>query len=285
MGWIKRNLFFVIGLVLAAGLLGGAVYYDYMSWKHNQDALEKLTEIYNSLTSLAKQNPSPGNAQVDNIAAARDQEARLRQWIEQSRKRFQPIPRIPASGPLSNESFGHALGATIKQLQDDAAAANVQLPPQYDFSFTTDVGRLKFADNSLGPLSAQLGEVKAIAEMLYAARINSLDGVQRVRISDDDANGPQTDYLDEHPVTAEWAELTPYQVTFRGFSPEIARVLEAVAESPHGMIVRTMSVQPAGADTGSPPPMPSRGGLQTVLNEQMLRVTMVIEVVKLTPKN
>ena len=76
-----------------------------------------------------------------------------------------------------------------------------------------------------------------------------------------------------------------YQVTFRGFSPEIARVLEAVSESPHGMIVRTMSVQPAGADTGAPPPMPSRGGLQTVLNEQMLRVTMVIEVVKLTPKN
>jgi hypothetical protein len=285
MGWIKRNLLFVIGLVLAVGLLAAAGYYDYASWARNQKAFAHLNEIYNALADSAKMKPSPGNDKVDNIAAAREQEARLRQWIEQSRKCFQPIPRIPASGPLSNESFGHALGATIKQLQDAAAVANVQLPPQYNFSFTADVGRITFAPGSLGPLSAQLGEVKAIAEMLYAARINSLDGVQRVRISDDDANGPQTDYLDEHPVTAEWAELTPYQVTFRGFSPEIARVLEAVAESPHGMIVRTMSVQPAGADTGAPPPMPSRGGLQTVLNEQMLRVTMVIEVVKLTPKN
>jgi hypothetical protein len=29
---------------------------------------------------------------------------------------------------------------------------------------------------------------------------------------------------------------------------------------------------------------PGRGGLQTVLNEQLLRVTLVVEVVKLLPK-
>ena len=80
-------------------------------------------------------------------------------------------------------------------MQDAAAAANVQLPPQFPFSFTTDVGRLKFADNSLEPLSAQLGEVKAISEIIFSARVNALDGIQRVRVSDDDANGPTTDYL------------------------------------------------------------------------------------------
>jgi hypothetical protein len=31
-------------------------------------------------------------------------------------------------------------------------------------------------------------------------------------------------------------------------------------------------------------PGPGKGGLQTVLNEQMLRVTLVVEVVKLTSK-
>jgi hypothetical protein len=286
MGWIKRNLIFVIGVALAVGLLGAAIYYDCVSWNHNQDAFLKLNEIYTSLAALAKQTPSPGNGQVDNIAAAREQEARLRQWVEQSRKYFQPIPRIPASGPLSNESFGHALSATIKQLQDAAAVANVQLPPQYSFSFTTDVGRLKFADNSLGPLSTQLGEVKAITEILYAARVNALDGIQRVPVSDDDKGGPQTDYLNDQPVTTDLGVLTPYQVTFRAFSPEVAQVLEAIAAAPHGLIVKTISVQPVGSGTGAPVlPAPGKGGLQTVLNEQLLRVTLVVEVVKLTPNN
>ena len=41
----------------------------------------------------------------------------------------------------------------------------------------------------------QLGEVKAISEVLFAARVNALDGIQRVRVSDDD-DGPAriTDY-------------------------------------------------------------------------------------------
>ena len=298
MGWFKRNLFFAIGCILALGLLAAAGYYDYASWEHNQKAYDALHETYNNLAEKSKKKPSPGDDKVNNIAAANDQTKQLKAWVDQTKKYFQPVPRIPASGPLSNESFGHALTATIKQLQDAAAAANVQLPPQYDFSFTTDVGRLKFADNSLEPLSAQLGEVKTISEIIFSAHVNALDGIQRVAVSDDDKNGPQTDYLNDQPVTTDLGVLTPYQVTFRGFSQEIAQVLEAFAASPHGFVVKTVSVQPAseaamtaGADMGAAPPIappapvPGKGGLQTILNEQLLRVTLEVEAVKLTSKN
>jgi hypothetical protein len=298
MGWFKRNLFFAIGCILALGLLAAAGYYDYASWDQNQTAFGRLNETYTKLAQLAKQKPSPGDDKVNNIAAANDQTKQLKAWIDQTKKYFQPVPRIPASGPLSNESFGHALTATIKQLQDAAAAANVQLPPQYDFSFTTDVGRLKFADNSLEPLSVQLGEVKTISEIVFSAHVNALDGIQRVSVSDDDKNGPQTDYLNDQPVTTDLGVLTPYQVTFRGFSQEIAQVLEAFAASPHGFVVKAVSVQPAseaamtaGADMGAAPPtappapVPGKGGLQTILNEQLLRVTLEVEAVKLTSKN
>jgi hypothetical protein len=73
-------------------------------------------------------------------------------------------------------------------------------------------------------------------------------------------------------------------------------VLAGFASSSHGFIVRSINVQPAGAtatgatDTAPPPPasapvmLPGKGGLQTVLNEQLLRVTLVIDVVKLLPK-
>jgi hypothetical protein len=141
-------------------------------------------------------------------------------------------------------------------------------------------------------------------------------------------------------VTNNLAVLTPYQITFRSFSPEVGEVLAGFASSPHGFIVKSINVQPAGAaaatapetaatetavpmlaatETAEPmlaqpylppglrarpaippaappaaPPItlpatlptrvPGRGGLQTVLNEQLLRVTLVVEVVKLLPK-
>ena len=181
MGWLKRNLFFAIGGILALGLLAAAGYYDYASWQHNQAAYDGLNETYNNLAEKSKKKPSPGDDKVNNIAAANEQDQTAqgrgltRPKIISSRFRA-----FPPAGPLSNESFGHALTATIKQLQDAAAAANVQLPPQYDFSFTTDVGRLTFAPGSLEPLSAQLGEVKTISEILFSARVNALDGIQRV---------------------------------------------------------------------------------------------------------
>jgi hypothetical protein len=97
---------------------------------------------------------------------------------------------------------------------------------------------VKFSPAAWEPLAAQLGEVKTIAEILFAARVNSLDGIQRVRVSDDDASGPQADYFDDHSVTNNLAVLTPYQITFRSFSPEIAQVLAGFASSPHGFIVK-----------------------------------------------
>ena len=194
---------------------------------------------------------------------------------------------------MGRQGYTGGIGFT---LQHEADAASVALPPKYNFSFEAQRSLVKFSGN-LGALPAQFGEVKTIAEIFYAARVNSLDGIQRVRVSDDDANGPQADYFDDHSVTNNLAVLTPYQITFRSFSPEIAQVLAGFAASPHGFIVKDISVQTAGAlaatspDAPAPPPpppgpavTPGKGGLQTVLNEQLLRVTLVVEVVKLLPQ-
>jgi len=297
MAWIKRNLFFVLGGILALGLLGAAGFYNYKGWSHNSAAFEELNEIYGTLRNVTSQKPSPGNNKVDNIAAAREQERQIRDWIRQAADYFQPIAPIPSTGnnAVSSEAFAAALRRTIDQLQHEAEANSVTLPPKYNFSFEAQRSLVKFS-GSLGALAAQFGEVKTISEILFAARVNSLDGIQRVRVSDDDANGPQADYFDDHSVTNNLAVLTPYQITFRSFSPEIAQVLAGFASSPHGFIVKSISVQAAGtlaatspdATAPSPTPVPTvtpgRGGLQTVLNEQLLRVTLVVEVVKLLPK-
>ena len=323
MGWFKRNMFFAIGGLVAIGLLGAAGFYDYKSYQRNNEALANWTQLNGQL----KENTvkwrdgkqySPGNNTVTNIGTAREEERQLRQWINQATNYFQPIAPIPTHvKPGDDPGFADALHHAIDQLQHEAAAANVALPPDFYFSFTAQ-NRVAFARGSLEPLSAQLGEVKAISEILFAAGINALDGVQRMRVSADDASGPATDYLDDQPVTTDLGVLTPYQVTFRGFSAEIARVLGGFAAAPHGFIVRSLSVQPAAstgastADTGgnaltgeaareaaiaayrraagvapgaAPAAVPGQGGLQAGLDEQLLSVTLKVEVVKLTPKN
>jgi hypothetical protein len=193
----------------------------------------------------------------------------------------------------------------------------VLLPPKFYFSFTAEGDRMTFAPSGLEPLSEQLGEVAAISRIMFAARVNALDGIQRVRASDDDASGQPSDYIEERPVTNDLAIIEPYVITFRAFTPELAAVLSDLATAKNAFIVKALSVaradnsgvsgplgggdQPQGMPPGLPPvrgpgefPQPAsmpgavppavvKGGLQTVLKEQLLRITLEVQIVKLLP--
>lgn len=334
MGWIKRNLVFVIIGVAALIALGGAGFYIYQGWSLNSDKSSKLNELYDTLQKLAQEQPQPGNEKHDNLKVAKEQEQQLRTWIGTAAGRFQPISPIP-KGQVTSKTYATALNGTIYQLQQEAKDNSVGLPSQYYFSFQVQSSKLTIS-SGLDPLAQQLGEVKAIAEIFFAARVNNLDGIQRVPVSDDDVSGGlQSDYIDDRPVTNDLAILTPYIVTFRGFTPELAKVISGFATSTNPFIVKSVSVQPANAadNTGmgtpynpQPPPgqpypqqqynrydrygalyggypggvfpgqpmpnapvpnapVPGKGGLQTVLKEQLLRINLEVEVVKLLPKS
>lgn len=296
MAWIKRNLFFTIGSVIALALLGAAAFYNFKSWNHNRAAMGNLQEAYNNLRNLYSESPGPGNEQVNNIAAAKEQEQQLRQWITQAQAYFVPIAPIPNpdNGVVTTEAFAGSLHRTIRDLQDEAKNLNVDLPPDYSFSFAAERNLVTFTPGSLNSLASHLGEVKALCEILYSSKINGLDSIQREIVSDNDATGPQADYLADKTVTVDnLATITPYLLTFRCFSSDLADVLAKLAESKHGFVVKGINVMPAGAATTGPggtpqqpvmqQPMPvAGGGLQTVLDEQLLRVTLAVEVVKLT---
>ena len=198
MDWIKRNLFFFIGTALAVGLLAAAGIYGFGSWQRNETASNSLNEAYKTLQTLNNENPSPGNDKVNNIQAAREQEQQLREWIQQAKQYFQPIPPIPnpTNGVVTSEAFAAALRRTVDQLQHEADSASVTVPPQYNFSFEAERSLVKFTPGGLDSLAQQLGGVKEVCEILFSAKINSLDGLRRVRVSDDDARGSQSDYLD-----------------------------------------------------------------------------------------
>ena len=274
----------------------------------------------------------------------------MRAYIQKSRQYFQrcpPIP-VPESGKLTSQEFSSALSRTIDQMLHEAAKASVTLPPKdskgqtYSFSFAAQRESLAYAPGSLDPLSVQLGEIKAICAVLFQAKINALDNLRRERVSEDDLKGPQTDYLPDKSVTNELAVLSPYEVTFRCFSSELAAVLAGFASSPYGLLVKTINVESAPATAAAPskpaaalahslapglylprrgrrrrhglptaafaarygrlagrsrppprqlhrpagrrrPPAANRGGLPLALDEKQLKVTLMLNVVKLVP--
>lgn len=299
MAWIKRNLFFVIGGIISLGLLGGAGLYVYQNWKKNSEVYDKLEEVVGNLESLAKQKPGPGNKEINNTGIATNQVSQLLEWNKSVSRYFQPVEAIPAEVPVQSETYAASLRRTVDQLQHEANDAGVLLPKNYDFSFTAQRPLVKFA-GSLEPLAVQLGEVKAIAEILFGARIYALDGIQRVRVSADDGNGPQSDYTEQPCVTNDLATITPYTASFRCFTPELARIIGDFAVCSNSFIIQSVNVQPAGAmapPAGMMPPgmtLPpnaaamsaanGKGGLQTILKEQLLRVTLELRLVKLLPK-
>jgi hypothetical protein len=263
MDWIKRNLYFLIGSLVALALMGLAGWYLYSKWDLNNTLLGQLDAQYAELKRLSDQKPHPGSGKVDNIQTAKDQQKQLRAWMQKACEHFQRIPPIPVpdSGKVTEREFTYALSRTIDQLQHEAAAASVALPPKnsttgqsYSFSFEEQRPRLSFAPGSLEPLSAQLGEVKAICDVLFQAKVNALDGLRRERVSEDDQKGPATDYITDTSVTNELAVLTPYEVTFRGFSSELAAVMAGFASSPYGIVVKSINIEqaPAVAATEQP---------------------------------
>ena len=253
MDWIKRNLYFVIGSLAALALMGLAGYYLYSRWQLNNQILSQLDEQYAKLKRLNEQRPHPGSGKVDNIKAAKEQEQQLRAYCQKARQFFQhcpPIP-VPESDKLTSREFSSALSRTIDQMQRDATKANVALPPKdasgqtYSFSFAAQRDRLAYAAGSLEPLAVQLSEIKAICAVLFEAKINSLDELRRERVSEDDLRGPQTDYLPDKSVTNELAVLSPYEVSFRCFSSELAGVLAGFAAAPCGLMIKTINVESA----------------------------------------
>jgi hypothetical protein len=260
MSWIKRNLFFVIGGAVALVLMGLAGWFLYSNWNSNNQIKTEVSTKLEELNRLNKERPHPGAGAVNNVTNAEDQTRQLREFITKTRACFTPIAAIPNTPQVDDQAFSRGLSSTIKGLQDLAARNSVSVPQGYCFSFEAMKTKVNFAPGSLGRVAAQLGEVKAISEILLQSRINSLTSLRRERVSADDSGGPQTDYVSEKTVTNDLAIVIPYEATFTCFSAELGSVLAALATSPYGIVVRSIDVTPApvaentaNATPGSPP--------------------------------
>src|SRR6516225_22810 len=129
MGWIKRNLFFVIGSLVALILMGLAGWFLYSKWSLNNDVLGSLNGDYEELKRLNSQVPHPGSDSVNNIQMAKDQRTNLVAFLKQTSRYFEPCQRIPDLPKITDRDFSAALSETIEHLRNQATNASVTLPP------------------------------------------------------------------------------------------------------------------------------------------------------------
>lgn len=238
MTWLKRNLFLVIGGLIALGLLGFAGYNLYAKKQQVDAVTVDLNAQTEELKRLMTRDPHPDQ---ENIDAAKREQTKFAEFLNQSRKHFVPVIKFDK---LDSAAFKELLEKTIAGLERDADRTGVDLPSKYNFTFSSQRTRLDFAAETLVPLATQVAEIKALCDVLYQARVHSLVSLRRVPVAKEDEGA--ADYLlGKKPVTntVTGAILCPYEMTFQGFSAELAAVLEGFYRSSNCFIVKNIDVQ------------------------------------------
>jgi hypothetical protein len=243
MSWIKRNIGFVIGSLVALGLLGVGGYYLLTKISNANGITEEIQKQYAELDRLNKLNPHPGSGKIDNVKIAKEQEQTLRAYMAKVKPLFERVPPIPDSPKISNAEFAAQLRNTVAQLHKSAEQASVQVPKDYYFTFEAQRRLMLFDSTSLEKLAVHLGEIRAISEILFSAKVNALEAVRRELVSTNDTN--PSDYFSKKTTSTPLADITPYEFTFKCFSPELAQVLSGLANSPNGFVVKSINIEPA----------------------------------------
>ncbi|MEI7729271.1 MAG: Amuc_1100 family pilus-like protein [Verrucomicrobiota bacterium] len=246
--WIKRNLLFVVGLLVAVGLLAFAIVRLLGTMDQDKQVRDGLEEEWGQLANLYRENPFPDTA---NIGLVRQDQKRLRQFVQQARDCYQPIPPIHYA---SQQGFKTELERLVYQLNAIAKSNKIALPTNYYYSFQAQRTLIKFAPGSLEPISRQMAHIQRICAILYDAKIQQLESVQRARISDDDTEAG--DLIQQTIQTNAVAVVTPYRVNFRCFSSELAAVVDGLVNSPNGFVIKTIDLIP-GSEGVPQMPAPS----------------------------
>ena len=246
MSWLKKNLYLVIGGVVALGLLGLGGYFLYARIDQENQVTESLATQTKQMEDLAKKEPQPGNAKVNNIDAAKSQDQELQAFLDKARKTFLSVPS-PAN--LDSGQFKILLETTVDRMRRAAASAGVKLPADYVFTFAAEKPLMTVEAGSVQPLTQSLLTIQEICQILFRSRVLALDGIRRIAITAQDTPSPtpgQSDYWNRKPETNDLAVITPYEFTFHCFTPELASVMHGLATNRYCFIVRNMMV-----DTGT----------------------------------
>jgi hypothetical protein len=257
MAWIKKNLVLLIAAVISLAVLGYAVFFVQEKKKADEEVTASLDDAANKFRDLLNRKVHPGkegDPEKDNIKRAKDELVKMRSFMDEMRE-YLKGPQLGTN--LNNQVFRAMLDTSIAQMRREADEAGVTLPnTNFWFTFTQYKSTVDFKDNTAG-LAAELEDIKEIMRIVYAARVNSLAALKRVPISEGENFG-SSEYIQgaRYPRTNDWAVSTGYEVTFQGFSSELARVMEGLANAKQCFVVKAVGVAQAPEERSARPALP-----------------------------
>lgn len=314
MAWVKKNIVILIAAVISLAALGYAIFFVRGKMAADQEVAMNLDDAAQRFKDLLSRKVHPGNEKQNNIEAAKKEIDKMRSFAEEMRE-YLKGPELGTN--LNNQVFRALLDTSVAELRRQAEVANVTLPnTNYWFTYNNYRTTVDFKNLEKG-MAAQLEDIKAIMHVICNARVHSLVGMRRVSVSDQDMFGT-SDYIPNRTAkTNDWAITTGYEVTFQGFSSELARVMEGLANAKQCFVVKSVGVAQAPEERkpgpAIPPPMqqmpmtsgmdryrmmrpqafvpPPSGGNRPVvtaekklLDENKLRFTLQLDSVRLKPK-
>jgi hypothetical protein len=278
--WIKRNFFLAVGGLIAIALLALFIVYAMGAVNRSSELEEELKQNSSILQRLYGQDPFPNTTNVD---AANRETTRLRGAIGRMQKYFLPPPVERVTG-LAFRTYRDNLLAELRQ---SARLARTTVPgASYAFSFEEQRTRVDFDPRTFPLIPEQMADVRAICNVLFEAHVDPLVNIRRARVSgDDEKSSSQSDYhslkLMTNGLTA--AVVSPYEVCFQCLSSDLATVIQKLAISPYGIVVKAVQVEPVEEPPAVVKQKPGPKNVDkatTVLKERRFQANLLIYMVR-----
>jgi len=247
MNWLKRNLILVVGAGVALVLLGAAGYFLFTSYQKDTTVSGELSRAADQITRLNSASPS---VTPENIEAAKTEQERVGAKVKDFRKHF---ASVGAYTNITSADFKFLLANTLNELNTLAESQGVRRPKDFAYTFDTQRGLVVFNPSELLTWTFQLLEIRALCDTIYRARVHSVLRILRPSVSTNDNAQVVLRGAQAATNSVVGAVTTPYEVTFQGFSSELAAVLEGLARSPQCFLIKNINMEksPQSGTTGT----------------------------------
>ena len=252
MPWLKKNLMLVLGGLVGLVLLGGTGFFLFTQASRESGVAAALEERRNEWNRLNGLSPYP---EEKNIKSVKEETARVEKLASALKESIRPVEVPQVTDTLSLKLL---IETTISQLTEEAEAAGVRLPDRYAFTFQKLREMPRFDEARVPAIAEQVGQIAALCRVLFAAKVHSLDTLRRSPILKEE--GGTSDYLTKKSVTNTWVVRTPYDLSFKAFSGELASALKGLAALSNCIAIKTVNIEPTSLPRAAVPgavmPMP-----------------------------
>ena len=164
---------------------------------------------------------------------------------------------------IDDNTFLKFMHTKVYGLQRQCKIQRIRLPKfeeeskEFRFSFSKSWNQPEFEPHEREIMCYQLAEIEALCQALFKANVHEIYNVRRLKVvrGGDGAEPSEEDMLEffsEQKFTLDdvtkfkeqvpGARVMPYEITFRGFSSEVSKVLEELYKSKVFFVVKNIAV-------------------------------------------